>query len=76
MTIRWLGHACFLFTLENGLRILTDPFAPDTGYTLAPGSIQCDVVTISHDHSDHNYLECVDPACNAQVIRTSGKHVI
>lgn len=55
MKLKWNGHACFTITLSNGLTIVTDPFDPSVGY-------QCprdcaDVVTISHGHHDHNYLE-------------------
>ena len=26
MRLKWLGHACFLITSSEGIRILTDPF--------------------------------------------------
>ncbi len=53
MTIKWLGHSCFLMTTDNGTRIMTDPCDPDTGYNIKP--VECDILTISHDHHDHNY---------------------
>ncbi|MFO7976939.1 MAG: MBL fold metallo-hydrolase, partial [Candidatus Hydrogenedentota bacterium] len=31
MKIRWLGHACFLITNGNGVRIITDPYAVGGG---------------------------------------------
>jgi L-ascorbate metabolism protein UlaG (beta-lactamase superfamily) len=32
--IKWYGQACFLITSERGLRIVTDPYTPETsGYT-------------------------------------------
>ena len=55
MLVKWYGHSCFLFTGENGVRVLTDPCDTSTGYTLH--DIEADVVTSSHDHHDHNYFE-------------------
>ena len=53
MTIQWLGHSCFLMTTDKGTRILCDPCDAATGYEIAPQ--ECDILTISHDHHDHNY---------------------
>lgn len=55
MNLKWLGHSCFLLTSESGVRILMDPCAPKTGYTIAP--VEADAVTASHDHYDHNYFD-------------------
>ncbi len=55
MELKWYGHACFLLTADNGTRILTDPCDPSVGYGLY--GIECDAVTVSHAHHDHNYLE-------------------
>lgn len=55
MNIQWLGHACFLFTANDGRTLLTDPFDPSVGYT-APG-VPVNVVTCSHDHYDHHGTE-------------------
>lgn len=52
MTITWLGHACFLITLDDGRKIVTDPFDASVGYP-APKA-ECDIVTVSHAHHDHN----------------------
>jgi len=68
MNIKWYGHSTFLFTAENGLKILTDPCGPGYGYTL--GGIGADIVTVSHDHGDHNYLAAVAGA--PKVLRTPG----
>lgn len=54
MTIKWLGHSCFLITTDGGTRILMDPVDPETGYQVGP--VECDGVTVSHNHHDHNYL--------------------
>lgn len=52
MTIRWLGHSCFLITAQDGRTWLSDPFDGAVGYPVpcAPA----DVVTCSHKHSDHH----------------------
>lgn len=57
MEIKWLGHSSFLLTDSNGRRLLTDPFDHTVGYPLFQGD--CDVVTVSHQHFDHNYTEKV-----------------
>jgi len=49
--MKWLGHACFYLTSPQGVRVLTDPF--DKGVPYPPISVECDVVTVSHEHSDH-----------------------
>lgn len=54
MKLRWYGHSCFLLTSTDGVRILTDPCDPPTGYKLH--DIEADAVTVSHAHHDHNYL--------------------
>lgn len=55
MIITNLGHAKFLIELENGHRIITDPFDPGTGYPV--GSAACDTVLVSHHHHDHDAVE-------------------
>lgn len=57
MRIEWLGHACFYIETKEGLRIITDPYDPALGY--APIPYEADIVLVSHDHFDHNYIEGV-----------------
>ncbi|MCX7845128.1 MAG: MBL fold metallo-hydrolase [Dictyoglomaceae bacterium] len=52
MKIRWYGHACFLFTSKDGIKILTDPFDKSVGYPIP--DIEPNIVTTSHEHFDHN----------------------
>ena len=59
MRIQYYGHSCFLITTDSGLRILTDPCDPTTGYTLK--NIRCDCVTVSHSHFDHGYTDYINP---------------
>jgi L-ascorbate metabolism protein UlaG (beta-lactamase superfamily) len=59
MKIKWLGHSSFLITSEKGTRIITDPYT--TGGNLHYGEIKeaADVVTVSHEHFDHNNVGTV-----------------
>lgn len=50
--IRWLGHASFYIVSPDGLKIVTDPFGSEVPYPEI--SVECDVVTVSHQHHDHN----------------------
>ncbi len=52
--LRWLGHAGFHIVSPKGLRTVTDPFGVSVPYP--PVSLTCDVVTVSHEHDDHNDL--------------------
>ena len=70
MKIEWLGHACFLITAANGTRILTDPFDEKVG--LPVPKIKVDIVTVSHQHFDHNALYILQG--KPGVIDTPGKH--
>lgn len=59
MKIKWLGHSAFLLTESTGITVLTDPFDPSmVGYGFTAPAV--DIVTVSHGHADHNYLEGVD----------------
>ena len=57
MRIKWLGHACFMLSSANGVRVLTDPFDKSVGYALPEE--KADIVAISHNHFDHNYVSAV-----------------
>lgn len=52
MKIRFIGHACFLIEI-GGLKVMTDPFDESVPYKF-PEKEEVDIVTISHDHFDHN----------------------
>ncbi|MBI3723065.1 MBL fold metallo-hydrolase [bacterium] len=53
VTVRWYGQACFELDFPGGLVVLVDPFKGDMGYAF-PKSVKPDLVTISHEHGDHN----------------------
>jgi len=56
MEITWLGHSCFRIK-NNPVTIITDPYAPDIGYSLGKQTAQ--IVTVSHQHPGHSYAEGV-----------------
>ena len=59
MKVKWLGHSAFVITSDTGIRIITDPYA--TEERLGYGEIKesADIVTISHEHHDHNNAAAV-----------------
>lgn len=67
MKISFLGHACFLITSSDGTRIITDPYDTSVGY--APIGESADIVTVSHEHFDHNAVDQVKG--NPVVVRSS-----
>lgn len=62
MTIKFLGHACFLIVAADGTRIMIDPYetgAFGNALNYGPISDEADVVLVTHDHADHNYVRGV-----------------
>lgn len=55
MIITWQGHSCFKIQDKigpDGVTVICDPFNKDVG--LKPPNCEANIVTISHNHSDHN----------------------
>jgi L-ascorbate metabolism protein UlaG (beta-lactamase superfamily) len=71
MKIKYLAHAAFLITSDAGVRIVTDPYATSPG--LKHGAIQetADIVTVSHEHTDHNNAGAVRG--NPEVVRAGAE---
>src|SRR4030042_2198504 len=59
MKVKWLGHASFLISSEAGIKIITDPYPQGSGLSYAPINEAADIVTMSHDHFDHNNVSSV-----------------
>jgi L-ascorbate metabolism protein UlaG (beta-lactamase superfamily) len=59
MKIKWLGHASFLITTQDGKKIITDPYTPGDGINYKPIAESADIVTSSHSHGDHNNTQAV-----------------
>ena len=71
MEISWLGHSCFQLRGKNAT-LITDPFSPQLGLSL--GKISAPIVTISHDHSGHNFAAGVGG--NPRIVRGPGEYEI
>lgn len=54
MDIKYLGHSSF-FIKGNQAKLVTDPFDPKMTGMKFPKT-EADIVTVSHQHKDHNYL--------------------
>ena len=69
MKIKYLAHAAFLITAENGTRILTDPYETSPGLKHSAIKETADIVTVSHEHGDHNNVAAVKG--NPKVVKAS-----
>ena len=56
-SITYLGHSCFQIITSKGTQIITDP-VNFKGYHF-PKGITPDIVTVSHNHIDHNSVDAV-----------------
>ena len=75
MKVKWLGHASFLITSDSGMKIITDPYpsgikARFLGMMYPKIHESADVVTVSHNHPDHNNVHEVSG--EPKVIRHDG----
>jgi L-ascorbate metabolism protein UlaG (beta-lactamase superfamily) len=60
MILTWLGHSCF--KLQNkirpdGVTVITDPYGK--GFGLKMPNCEADIVTVSHQHEDHNNVSAL-----------------
>ncbi len=56
LEVKYLGHSAFYFKTKE-VKIVTDPFSAEVGFQMK--RVEADIVTVSHDHFDHNYIEAV-----------------
>jgi L-ascorbate metabolism protein UlaG (beta-lactamase superfamily) len=70
MKIKYLAHASFLVTSDSGVKIVTDPYTAGGGIKHGEIKEPADIVTISHEHGDHNNADAVKG--NPQVLREGG----
>ncbi len=59
MKVKWLGHASFLITSDSGTKIITDPYITGGGIKYGEIKESADIVTVSHEHFDHNNVASV-----------------
>ena len=69
MKIRWAGHSQFVIQTASKT-IVTDPPASSYGYPSIPETP--DIVTVSHEHADHNAVENLKGVPHS--IRGAGPH--
>lgn len=53
MDISYLGHSAFKIKGKQGV-VVTDPFDKSVGFSMP--SVAADVVTVSHQHADHDFV--------------------
>ena len=71
MEIIWLGLSAFRIRSREAI-LVTDPCPRATGYSM--GRPTADIITVSHDHEDHSYVEGV--AGSPRVVRGPGEYEI
>jgi L-ascorbate metabolism protein UlaG (beta-lactamase superfamily) len=71
MEITWFGYSCFRLKGKN-TTVITDPCPPSLGYVLDKQAAR--IVTISHNHPDHSYVEAV--AGEPRVVSRAGEYEI
>jgi len=63
MNITWLGQSCFKFEEKigsNTVTVITDPYNNSIGLKMS--KIKADLVSVSHDHEDHNNISAIESA--------------
>ena len=74
MRIKWLGHASFLLTSEDGTRVICDPYSCGGGIDYGAIEESADVVTVSHKHGDHDNVAAVKG--KPEVVDTPGSRKV
>ncbi len=74
MLIKWHGHSCFEFADENELVLVTDPHDGKSIGIKQPVAI-ANIVTMSHDHFDHN-AERVIQGNDKKLVTGSGNKTV
>ena len=75
MYITWLGQSCFKLQDKAGsdaVTLVTDPF--DSSIGLRMPKVEANILTVSHEHKDHNNLEAVKG--NPYIIDAPGEYEI
>jgi L-ascorbate metabolism protein UlaG (beta-lactamase superfamily) len=70
LDVTWLGHGCFRLRGRSAA-VVTDPYPPSIGLKLS--RLDADLVTISHEHENHNYTQAVR---DAYEIRGPGEYEV
>ncbi|MEO8744799.1 MAG: MBL fold metallo-hydrolase [Candidatus Dormiibacterota bacterium] len=70
MDVTWLGHGCFRLRGRSAAAV-TDPYPPAIGLKLQ--RLDGDLVTVSHEHENHNYTQVMR---DAYEIRGPGEYEV
>ncbi len=73
MIITWLGHSCFKIqdkSGSDGVIVVTDPF--DKAVGLKVPNFEADIITVSHDHHDHNNVKALRG--NPFIVKDAGEY--
>jgi L-ascorbate metabolism protein UlaG (beta-lactamase superfamily) len=70
LDVTWLGHGCFRLR-GRGAAVVTDPYPPAIGLKLQ--RLDANLVTVSHEHENHNYTQVVR---DAYEIRGPGEYEV
>ena len=73
MIVNWQGHSCFKIQDKlgpEGITLVTDPFNKEIG--LKAPNFEADIVTVSHEHSDHNNVKSIRG--NPYIINCPGEY--
>lgn len=57
MRIQYIGHSCFYFVTDAGVRLVIDPY--DTSIGLTPVNVTADIALVTHHHFDHDCMDGV-----------------
>ena len=71
MQITYFGHSCFKIKSKNSI-LITDPFDKYIGFSMP--NTEADIVTVSHDHRDHNCFKQIGGS--PFVIKAPGEYEI
>jgi len=71
MEIIWYGQSCFRLR-DRGRTVVTDPYGPGLGLRLP--RMRANVVTVSHQHEDHNHVKGISGS--PYVISVPGEYEI
>lgn len=61
IVVQYFGLSCFKLTSkinDQEVSLITDPYSLASGMKL-PRNLEADIVTVSHNHENHNFLESV-----------------
>ena len=76
MDIRWFGQSCFEIK-NKSISIITDPYSADIGLKLP--KLKANIITVSHDHYDHNNVEAIadaNPEKKAFLVNSPGGYEV